>query len=174
MRHIVVEGPDGSGKTNLVNDLVKHTGRPVHPRSTPSVGGPPPDLDLWVEREFARDKQPGIYDRHSVISEPIYGPICRGFVPGAFSSPLWLNKQRARLANMSVVVFCLPPWSDVFANIMSGTHMAGVRENGYEIYMAYNAVYKAWPGAAVLHDYTRGDRHRAQTIARIAHVAKER
>lgn len=167
MRQIVIDGCDGTGKTNLVNDLMKELDLPVHPRSTPSVGGPPADLDDWVEREFKRDKPIGIYDRHAVISEPIYGPICRGTMPGLFNNRQWLREQRMKLAYSSIVVFCIPPWSDVWTNIRNGTHMDGVEANAYRIYQQYDFAHKTWPGPVVLHDYTLGPKRREFVINRI-------
>ncbi len=171
--HIVVEGCDGTGKTGLVNALVEHFGLVVHPRSTPSVGGPPSDLDMWVMEEFARRKEDGIYDRHAVISEPIYGPICRGKVPGLFNNLEWLYDQRQRLCQQAIVVWCEPPWSEVANNVRTGTHMEGVSDNAIRIYNAYIRARKAWPGESIVYDYTRHSVDKTGFITRLRILLRE-
>lgn len=183
MRHIVVEGADGSGKSNLVRDLVAALGLPIHPRSTPSVGGPPANLDQWVEREFRRPKVQGIYDRHALVSEPIYGPIIRGAMPGMFNDKTWLETCRGRLAHQSVFVFCIPPYMNVADNVLDGDlshHMAGVAEpdNLYAIYQAYAMTAKQFESRkyhVLIHDYTvnaPGSENRGTLISRIRAMAR--
>jgi|SRR5688500_7895161 len=157
MRDIVVEGCDGTGKTNLVNRLVKHLGLPIHPRACTSEGGPVPNLDEWVEKELLRAHEPGIYDRHPLISEPIYGPIIRGSLKGKFNDPAWLIGNRKALADKVIVVWCDPGWSAVQHNLAmtESNQMAGVTRHSYGIYHAYLRSRKAWPGLSWTYDYTR-------------------
>jgi GTPase SAR1 family protein len=158
MRHVVIEGMDGSGKTTLVNRLTKEWRMQVHPRSTPSVGGPPVDLDDWADMSFGFE--PGIFDRHCLISEPIYGPVCRFGMVGRFNDGRWLAQSRVRLAGISLVIFCEPAWSTVCRNIQDQDQMAGVKENALELYTRYTRARKAWTGPAVRYDYTA---HTAET-----------
>lgn len=76
-RIIVVEGPDGSGKTTLINKLQEVLGYPVH-----HTGGPPADRAAWVHKlmvlwDFKNRAQGGpvILDRLPHISETTYGPL---------------------------------------------------------------------------------------------------
>jgi len=179
MRHIVVEGPDGGGKTNLVNDLIKQTGMPLHPRFVQSTGGPPVDLDIRVMQDFNNptyQREAHIYDRHPMISEPIYGPIVRGEVRGMFRAPFWRDRYRTVLSQIAVLVWCLPPWSTVIRNVHNPdvAQMDGVvdNDNMYEIYQAYVKLSKRWPGPSVIHDYTAGESARAITINLIHTAAK--
>lgn len=169
MRQIVIEGPDGAGKTTMVNELMDKLGVDMHARACTSVGGPidADGLGLWVMREFDREKPFGVYDRHPVISEPIYGSVIRGELRGEFRSDNWLREMRGKLATSSYVVFCLPPWSDVRANIDAGVHMPGVVEHAYTIYQLYLFTAKTWPGPSIVHDYTLGAPRRAYNIERI-------
>lgn len=79
---IVVEGPDGAGKSTLVRKLAADLGWPVL-----HTGGPPATkADLLakfenVERSLNAALTPGVLvDRHPAISEPIYreakGEVC--------------------------------------------------------------------------------------------------
>jgi hypothetical protein len=185
VRHVIVEGPDGSGKDNLIRELEAHLGLPVHPRFVQSTGGPPPDLDRLTEIDlqtpaFSDGHHTWIYNRHPVISEPIYGTAIRGEPLGKFRYSSWLERQRRRVANRSLVVWCLPPYTEVFNNVHrpagSIVHMEGVDERIYDIYTAYERYHKLWPGPFLVHDYTvnkPGSASRANLIARIRRTAQE-
>ncbi len=185
MRHIIVDGPDGAGKDNLIRDLVNHLGLPLHPRFVQSTGGPPTNLDELVERDvstpaFWDQHHTWIYNRHPVISEPIYGPIVRGQAIGSFALPSWLDRMRRRIAERCVVVFCIPPWSEVHNNIVNPAdgieHMAGVEANAHAIYRAYVDTHTQWRGPFITHDYTRnppGSANRGTLISTIRRMAQE-
>lgn len=157
MRHIIVEGMDGTGKTKLVGQLAAALEMPIHPKAVPSTGGPPADLDDWVEKSVSLTA--GIFDRHAAISEPIYGPVIRGTMPGRFNDRQWLFRMRRDLAQRSIVVWCQPPWSVVYHNIMHGpVQMDGVLRYGYVLYTAYVTARQRWRnGPAYVYDYTRTD-----------------
>lgn len=66
--NIVVEGPDGSGKSTLVAELARVMSLPVV-RSA----GPPSDIGARVRDHLAR--QNTIFDRHVCVSQSVYGHI---------------------------------------------------------------------------------------------------
>ncbi len=71
--NIVVEGPDNSGKSTLINFIAPRLGMRVE-RSI----GPPVSSAEWRDRAaqcLAMDNV--IFDRHPMISEPVYGVACR-------------------------------------------------------------------------------------------------
>lgn len=182
MRHIIVEGPDGSGKGNLIRDLRAHLGLPLHPRFVQSVGGPPPDLDVMVMADcntpaFNDGHHTWVYDRHPLISEPIYGPIVRGEMLGSFRLPSWVDRMRVRVAQRSLVVFCIPPYVEVYNNVHGPIeHMEGVDKRIYEIYGEYSRTHKLWPGPFIVHDYVQnppGSANRGTLISRIRRMAQE-
>lgn len=83
---IVVEGPDNSGKTTLIDYLARHLVSPETGRRFNVFRNLGPCVDL---REY-RDRIAAVYhatdtifDRHTVVSENIYGPICRAIDYGA-------------------------------------------------------------------------------------------
>jgi hypothetical protein len=185
MRHIIVEGPDGSGKGNLIRDLTNHLGLPVHPRFVQSTGGPPEDLwdrmmDDIATPAFSDMHHTWIYDRHPLISEPIYGPIVRGKAIGSFAYPSWVDRMRARVAERCLVVFCIPPYVEVLNNVVNPRdnieHMDGVAANVHAIYTEYAKRYKEWPGPYLRHDYVMnppGSHNRGVLIGRIRRMAQE-
>lgn len=81
MAVLVLEGPDGGGKTSLAKALLKGTGLST---ILISRSGPPSsseDLQQqieWLEFSCSLPHVNFILDRHPIISENIYGPVLRG------------------------------------------------------------------------------------------------
>lgn len=163
MRHIIVEGMDGTGKSNLVQAIMEsHLAKrfALHERASTSIGGPVDDLEGWVEKdinEMGTSAQSYIYDRHPLISELIYGPICRGQVPGNFNNQQWVESRKQILRHWCVVIWCTPAWTTVKNNLIgtAGNHMQGVVDNARHLYYVYNVTADLWPGASIRYDYTR-------------------
>jgi adenylate kinase family enzyme len=134
---IVVEGPDGAGKTTLARALASHYGF---------------NIKNWgVERQQLKDEDPiarchkairdsldperpmFIHDR-LYISELIYGEVIRGEIAGTpedhrlIRSLFWAIKPP--------VVVCLPPLDTVFENVKDET--TEVKANIQEIYHKYH------------------------------------
>jgi hypothetical protein len=159
IRHIIVEGMDGTGKDGLITRFraffPEHT---IHERASSSLGGPVDNLAQWVscDLETIGINGPWIYNRHPAFSEPIYGPICRPRAVAPFDDPTYIHTLRQRLAKTCLVVWCLPPWSNVRHNVMSnpGAHMPGVAENARQLYEIYRRAAGDFPGESLYWDYT--------------------
>jgi hypothetical protein len=166
MRHVIVEGPDGSGKSTMVERIHTTLGLPVHPRASTSKGGPVDDLAGWVEADLAWMQGPNtvanVYDRHPIISEPIYGPSVRGWaMPGfrAVTDRFQLASRRLEIAKYAAVIFCRPPIHVVRANVEAtlDNQMPGVLSALPVIYSGYQQVERHWPGLAWRYDYMTDD-----------------
>jgi len=159
-RNVIVEGPDGSGKSTLIGHLSDRLGLKVHERASDSKTGPVEDLAGWVDRDISTDwTDRWIYDRYPVISEPIYGPHARRLIRAPFGNPAYIANVNEVLYRTATVVWCLPPEAVVVENVTStiANQMDGVVANIRRIYQAYVTAYFRWRGSKLLWDYGRHD-----------------
>lgn len=154
---IVVEGPDGAGKTTLARALsniygFRIEGKNKNDRSEPD--GPPKRSAkerTWeaLGLAVAAHTPVVIYDR-LFVSELIYGPIVRHSIE--FGSR---ERQQCELifAALGVpFILCLPPKETVLENLARGEQYARGQQS--EIYQAYESY---WPPLlnTEKYDYTR-------------------
>lgn len=176
---IIVEGPDGAGKTTLINHLVEVLDLPVAPRVVSKDAEAMTDLVRWTEDNVKRGFQATIFDRHRLISEPIYGPILRGDLTPEFADHQWFGDMMASLYHSEpILIYCLPPFDTVYNNV-KGDPDNKVVSGGPQI----RAIWGGYLNKAVtevalrpetfLYDYT--DFYDINwTLPRILHTIKER
>ena len=158
---IIVEGPDGAGKTTLIRQLQERYELEVAPRVVSKDTEAMTDLQVWVEDNVQRGFQDLIFDRHRLISEPIYGPILRNKQSPGFTDFPWVSHMLWRFYKSNpVIIYCLPPLETVKANIANDPDNVVVADKIEAIYAAYAARASIDWGAAhstnlVVWDYTR-------------------
>lgn len=156
-KHIIVEGMDGSGKDTLIARLLElfPSHRP-HTRASTSLGGPVDDLAMWTAMDVRTmgEQVPSIYNRHPLVSEPIYAPLRTVNVGlrSPWNNPLWITRYRRETSKHAVLVVCQPPYSTASDNLDKSKHMPGVSENRVTLYLNYSGVM--WPGPTIRYDYT--------------------
>lgn len=156
---IVVEGPDGAGKTSLIEKLRDITGLGVAPRVVNERAEAMTDLVKWTEINVSQGWHPQIYDRHRLISEPIYGTILRSDPEPGFDDLSWIQRQISLFhACEPIVVVCLPPIHHVVENVMGDAKDKDRRnlvvENDIEkIYWMYHYLLGNHPDY-IHYDYT--------------------
>lgn len=106
---IILEGADGTGKTYAANWLSFQLQIPLH-----HFGGPPKskaDIINRIGKMFLNPNR--IFDRCSIISEPVYGPIIRGdcfFTKQEISNYLYIINKQAK------IIYCRPSIQTIFSN----------------------------------------------------------
>lgn len=162
---IIVEGPDGAGKTTLINTLVEELfDMEVAPRVVSKDTKALVNLRDWVDANLAKGFQyHTIYDRHRLISDPIY----RFKIPGKsmdsdFYEPQWLATSYLKFrAIRPIIIFCLPPVNVVRDNLRGDKDNASVIDHIDPIYYDYVSSMARYLADAqyqtLIHDYTRSN-----------------
>lgn len=157
---IIVEGPDGAGKSTLIKQILNEFPQlSVAPRVVSKETEALVDLRVWVDNHFLEDTKNVIFDRHRLISEPIYGPILRrqNQEPG-FTDRDWMYDSLVKLYihTKPLVIYCLPPLEVVKANLANDPDNVKVVDSIDAIYCAYVAKSSidAITGRAFVWDYT--------------------
>lgn len=138
---IIVEGPDGSGKSTLVTRLARDLRLPVAAKVVGSDTQPVVNIRDWTEQNVHKGFQPVIFDRHRLISEPIYGPALRRRQDAEFYDLTWLSDMMWHFYNAKpIVVYCLPDILTVRENVLrEDTDNEAVRDHIVAIYAGYVA-----------------------------------
>jgi hypothetical protein len=117
---LIIEGPDGGGKTQLATEMSVQLGWPVAERvvaADTTISGGRSSLRQWVDENLRVGYQQKIFDRHRLISEPIYGPIIRNELQDGFDDANWVAGSWSRLNRIQpFIIFCLPPLDVVLDN----------------------------------------------------------
>jgi len=155
---IIVEGPDGSGKTTLIKLLKDELNIPVAPRVVSKETKAMTNLQDWVDNNLDEGFQKVIFDRYRLISEPIYGPILRKGQSEGFDSLMWLGPRLKRFYELEpIIIYCLPHLFTVVKNIGRDHDNDVVRPHIQAIYTAYVAKaamdYALAPGRVHVWDY---------------------
>lgn len=131
---IVVEGMDNTGKTTLISKLAEElkllsiTNR-RRPQRREDVFHYTANMTM-LSLHFST-----IFDRWQAISEPIYGPICRGIGFLEDGDTDYLHAV-TRVAN-PLIIYCRPQDSTIL-NFGERDQMEGVIDNGRELITAYD------------------------------------
>lgn len=163
VRVIIVEGPDGAGKTTFIKTLAIELKLEVAPKFVTSKGAGAGVNDLfgaaYKDVVTMHDRPAMIYDRHPMISEYIYGPITRGKLPEDFLTPQ-AHATLRMMADQVLVIWCLPSVQTCANNVVDlskPAQMHGVEHNIDKIWAMYHSMRMWWCGQSTVYDYNVGD-----------------
>lgn len=111
MKHIIIEGPDGAGKTALAAVLCRSLGMAYHHEGPPPPGANLRDHYLNVLR--ANTRIPTVFDRFH-LGEVVYGPLLRE-KSGLEPRDVQVISQAFKDLGGSIII-CLPSWETCVAN----------------------------------------------------------
>jgi deoxyadenosine/deoxycytidine kinase len=149
---IIVEGPDGAGKTTLAKRVAEHYQleyrRPPDSVLSSSSGPLSGELVEWWESQLARapdELATTVYDRCFYISDPIYQQA----VP---DRDLMIHPHSLALGIMRLwntepyLIFCLPEFATILTNVrVAGRdHLDITAEALSKIWNQYHAYHAMW------------------------------
>lgn len=173
---IIVEGPDGAGKTTLISQMVERYDLQVAPRVVSKDANAMVNLRDWVDTNLEEGPQWMIFDRHRLISETIYGPALRQNAEDGFDSLtqmwLWLRKFYEL---EPLIIYCIPPLDVVKSNTEHDPDNRAVAHKIEAIYQAYVARAALdsimSPGSVIIWDYTTDGQEQTPLLMLDGHIA---
>ena len=136
---IIIEGPDGGGKTKLAELLSEWFGLEIIRNDM----GPEQDLEAWWPDTIQRTMfMPVIHDRF-FYSELVYGPLLRGSV----KAPAELVKEvQEGLRHNSLLIYARPERATLELGVRVEDQMKGVQEKFTELVEAYDRLMSVEQG----------------------------
>jgi len=161
---IIVEGPDGAGKSTFVQQLAEHLQMPIAEKAVGHQMERLTDIQRYVETTLREGFQPKIFDRFALISGCIYGPVFS--MDGTnveFKNFDWLESAQTELLERvdPVIVWCLPPLKEVIHNITHSPENAFLAkakgiEKVRQVYWLYHC-RASIDSIPIMYDYTSDD-----------------
>lgn len=127
---VVVEGPDGAGKTTLSFELLKEFESLEYHRNHL---GPEQKLDSWWIEILNDPCRHVIVDRF-FYSELVYGPILRGEI----AYPSVVPQVWAGLRDQAFVIYVRPSTLSIYEGIGANVQLEGVEKNLTRIIHSYD------------------------------------
>lgn len=133
---IIVEGPDGSGKTTLARQISQRLGWPL----IESPGRVPADaLDRLARYEAELDDAPVVSDRSRLVSELVYGLVLRQRRYALDDLP---RKLGALVRSRAILILCDPGSLWTVEGAQTKEQMGGVTENLHSLIIAYRQLFR--------------------------------
>ena len=162
---IIAEGPDGGGKTTLLEAIARSGTREVH-----HSGGPPADVEELMHRmaDILEKADTHVFDRFPLISEYVYGTITRPIEPRTSYKSLVMRMVSFSARVNPVIVYCRPPLKTLidYAPLLVAkahkpeSHVENVKQQIVKITDFYDGLIMLLRPIFTILDYDRTQTHR--------------
>lgn len=176
---IIVEGPDGAGKSTLVAQIERDWGITREPRHVSSEAVALSPMGEYIETELSKGFGFRLYDRFALISSPCYSMLENRTMVWPLTEPDWLKAQYRKLTVIDpVILWCLPPYEVVRQNVVREDNSGGkILPHLDVIYLNYITAYATmsnWVTSQMIWDYTAPNTLRLANLLRWAKAREER
>lgn len=172
---IILEGPDGAGKTTLARALAEHYGAKLVRHDAQPERKEMFPYFIRSLRDAAATRKPVIFDR-CWLSEPIYGRVLRDGADRVGLHRRALN--RVALGLNALLVICLPPLDTVLTNFRAtrDQQLPQRDEQVTQLHKLYSEQpwQEAYAFRTTAYDYTLGGNVMDRLIEWIGHGAHAR
>lgn len=152
---LIVEGPDGAGKTTLIKQLRREYDFMLVVSSGPMRTRQRFIASLMLFSYFERSYPtkpvamlpiPIVCDRHPAISEPIYGSL--------FRQP-YIFEDEVTLLPSTSIIYCRPPVETIRVGLNANVQLDGVASKLDELVAAYDRRFQSAVENVFVYDWTR-------------------
>lgn len=174
---IIVEGPDGSGKTTLVELIEHETGLVRQPRAVSKEAKALVPIGDYIEQELYKGFGWRLYDRFALISSPAYAMLPNRTFVEPLTDLDWLKAKHHQFQKIDpLIIVCLPPLATVITNVMKGEDNLVVQRDIETIYINYLnfAASQVHNTSCMVWDYTSADSIRSTRLKQLLQWAKGR
>lgn len=134
---IIIEGPDGSGKTSLAKQLSRQTGYPIIHRTQPKSEEEKQQM-MGEYLQVIKNNKNAIFDR-CWYSEMAYGPVMRDDSVITYPQMYELEKMLAK--NGALIIHCTGSEAELWMRCTKrGEEYVTCREDFKQIYVNYQEI----------------------------------
>ncbi len=157
---IIIEGPDGAGKTTLINGLHTHWHGDSAWYDLQVIHSPGPlPVNLFEEgmRILEKVRPVSVLDRFPYFSESIYGMVLKRHPLVTIQEFIILRNRLMQFDPL--LIFCRPPDDVLKESVLAEEQMEGVVDNLTKIIEGYDESFPHWcrDFRAVHYDFTDED-----------------
>lgn len=155
---LIIEGPDGAGKTTLIEYLEQRLGVVREPRAVSSDAVPLKSMGQYVTDELNRGFGRRIYDRFALISSPFYCMLPEPTFREQLLDREWLYEAWLKFRRVGpIVILCLPPIEEVRKNVLADETSRVMWNHIDTIYWLYHNFSCQYPFISHVWDYTQSE-----------------